>query len=72
MIKKFIEKAAVKLNCPNCSKKIDYAFVCKMESFIGTRYAFFCECCQKLIGITNKNNSALLSPVRQNNNRYYN
>jgi uncharacterized protein (UPF0212 family) len=34
---KLLEKETVKLNCPHCKEKIECAWVCKIDSFIGIR-----------------------------------
>ena len=60
MMTKLLEKKHVKLRCPKCGKLIQSAFVCKMDSSIGTRYAFLCGECEKLIGIARKNDYTLL------------
>jgi len=51
MMTKLLEKEQVKLNCPHCKEKIESAWVCKIDSFIGIRYAYLCNHCQKLLGI---------------------
>ncbi len=40
--------------CPHCSKKIDNAWVFKLDSVIGVRYVYLCEQCQKSLGIFSK------------------
>jgi transcription elongation factor Elf1 len=54
MMTKLLEKALINLNCPNCNKEISDAWICKLESIIGTRYAYICSNCQKLIRISTK------------------
>ncbi|GBD89128.1 hypothetical protein BMS3Abin03_03078 [bacterium BMS3Abin03] len=57
---KILEKRVVKLKCPHCKKEVNSAFVCKMDSVIGIRYAFLCDNCQKLIGISSENDHTKL------------
>jgi hypothetical protein len=49
---KEIEKEKVNVVCPHCLKEINLAWVCKIQSVIGTRYVFFCGECQKSLGIS--------------------
>ncbi|MCG6914205.1 hypothetical protein LJE86_09850 [bacterium BMS3Abin03] len=65
MTTKLLEKESVKLRCPHCKKDIDSAWVCKIESFIGTRYAFMCNYCQKLLGISANKDYTLLKSYTQ-------
>ncbi len=65
MTTKLLEKESVKLRCPHCKKDIDSAWVCKIESFIGTRYAFMCNYCQKLLGISAYKDYTLLKSYTQ-------
>ena len=65
MTTKLLEKESVKLRCPHCKKDIDSAWVCKIESFIGTRYAFMCNDCQKLLGISANKDYTLLKSYTQ-------
>ncbi len=55
MMKKEINKENVKAICPHCLKNINMVWVCKLESVIGIRYAYFCSSCQKSLGISHKN-----------------
>ncbi|MCL5030054.1 MAG: hypothetical protein M1480_13655 [Bacteroidetes bacterium] len=49
---KEIDKEDVHTVCPHCLKKINLVWVCKLESIIGIRYAYFCSECQKNLGIS--------------------
>ncbi len=49
---KEIDKQNVHAVCPHCLKKINLVWVCKLESIIGIRYAYFCGECQKNLGIS--------------------
>ncbi len=49
---KEIDKEEVHTVCPHCLKKINMVWVCKLESIIGIRYAYFCGECQKNLGIS--------------------
>ncbi|MGB5849431.1 MAG: hypothetical protein WBH40_13140 [Ignavibacteriaceae bacterium] len=60
MMTKLLEKEEVKLSCPHCKEKIDSAWVCKIDSFIGIRYAYLCDNCQKLLGISQNKDYTLL------------
>lgn len=51
MMTKLLQKEPVKLHCQHCNRQIQSAWVCKIDSFIGVRYAYLCDNCQKLIGI---------------------
>lgn len=64
---KLLEKEAVKLNCPHCKENIQSAWVCKIDSFIGIRYAFLCNNCQKLLGIARRNDYTLLDSYNRQN-----
>ncbi len=46
-----IEREKIHAVCPHCLKKIDSAWVFKLDSVIGVRYVYFCEQCQKRLGI---------------------
>lgn len=46
-----IEREKIHAVCPHCSKKLDNAWVFRLDSVIGVRYVYFCEQCQKRIGI---------------------
>ena len=65
MMTKLLEKGPVKLNCPHCKEKIQSAWVCKIDSFIGIRYAFLCNKCEKLLGIAKRNDYTLLDSFRR-------
>jgi hypothetical protein len=65
MMTKLLEKETVKLSCPHCKKKLESAWVCKIDSFIGRRYAFLCNNCEKLLGIVRKNDYTLLKSYHQ-------
>ena len=51
MFKK-IEKEKVQMTCPLCRAKINEVWVCKLDSVIGVRYAYFCSGCQKMLSIS--------------------
>lgn len=65
MTTKLLEREAVKLKCPHCKRDIESAWVCKIESFIGTRYAFMCNYCQKLLGVSTNKDYTLLKSFTQ-------
>lgn len=50
-MEKILEKIRVRTYCVHCKKEFENVWICKMDSIIGTRYAFLCSGCQKLIGI---------------------
>jgi len=50
MFKK-IEKEKVQMTCPLCRTDINEVWVCKLDSVIGLRYAYFCSSCQKMLSI---------------------
>ena len=62
---KLLEKESVLLNCPHCNEKIQTAWVCKINSFIGIRYAYLCNNCEKLIGIVKRNDYTLLKSYNE-------
>jgi len=57
---KLLQKEKVNLSCPHCKEKISSAWVCKIDSFIGIRYAYLCDNCQKLLGIVPNKDYTLL------------
>ncbi len=65
MMTKLLEKEQVKLNCPHCKEQVESAWVCKIDSFIGTRYAYLCNHCQKLLGLTPHKDHTLLKSYTQ-------
>jgi len=65
MMTKLLEKGPVNLNCPHCKEKIQSAWVCKIDSFIGIRFAFLCNKCEKLLGIAKRNDYTLLDSFRR-------
>lgn len=65
MTTKLLQKESVKLKCPHCKTHIQSAWVCKIESFIGTRYAFLCDNCQKLLGVSSNRDYTHLKLVDQ-------
>ncbi|MCH8033055.1 MAG: hypothetical protein IH950_04750 [Bacteroidetes bacterium] len=65
MMTKLLHKEEVKLNCPHCKEKIESAWVCKIDSFIGIRYAYLCNNCQKLLGIAQRKDYTLLKLYNQ-------
>jgi hypothetical protein len=60
MMTKLLEKEPVELHCQHCSRQIESAWVCKIDSFIGIRYAYLCDNCQKLLGIVSAKDYTLL------------
>jgi len=60
MMTKLLEKQTVKLHCQHCNRQIDSAWVCKIDSSIGIRYAYLCNHCQKLLGIVPAKDYTLL------------
>jgi len=57
VLTKLLQKENIKINCPHCKQEISDAWICKMESIIGIRYAYLCSNCQKLIGISSQKNT---------------
>jgi len=57
VLTKLLQKEAIKVKCPHCKQEITDAWICKMESIIGIRYAYLCSNCQKLIGISSQKNT---------------
>lgn len=51
---KELEKEEVNIICPHCSKKISFAWVCKIESSAGIRYIYICTHCQKNLAVTHE------------------
>jgi len=49
-MQKILRNEKIKIYCRHCKKKIENVWVVEIESILGTRYAFFCADCQKLIG----------------------
>lgn len=66
MMTKLLEKEHIKIKCPHCAKKISSAWICKMDSVIGIRYAFLCSSCQKLLGISINKNPIFISGKENN------
>ena len=60
MTTKLLEKESVKLSCPHCKTELQTAWVCKIDSFIGVRYAYLCNNCQKLLGVSPTKDHTLL------------
>lgn len=50
-MEKILIKENIKVYCLHCRKDIDGAWICKMDSIIGTRYALICSHCERLIKI---------------------
>lgn len=63
MMTKLLEKEHIKINCPHCTEKINTAWICKMDSMIGVRYAFLCSNCQKLLGISNSKDYSAIQTI---------
>jgi Na+-translocating ferredoxin:NAD+ oxidoreductase RNF subunit RnfB len=51
MMEQTLQKENFRIYCKHCKKEVENAWICKMDSIIGTRYALLCTGCQKLIGI---------------------
>ncbi len=49
-----IEKEKINTKCPHCAQIIESAWVFKLDSVIGIRYVYFCDKCQKSLGIFDK------------------
>jgi len=49
---KTLDKECISMTCQHCSEKISYAWVCKVDSFIGRRYVYFCSVCQKVLNVS--------------------
>lgn len=52
MMTKLLQKATFKSVCPSCGKSINDVWICELDSVIGTRYAYLCTHCEKLLGIS--------------------
>jgi len=52
MMTKLLQKVTFKSVCPSCGKKINDVWICELDSVIGTRYAYLCTNCEKLLGIS--------------------
>ena len=52
MMTKLLQKVTFKSVCPSCGKAINDAWICELDSVIGTRYAYLCTNCEKLLGIS--------------------
>ncbi|HEY7752005.1 MAG TPA: hypothetical protein VH917_06900, partial [Ignavibacteriaceae bacterium] len=51
---KLLQKEVINIKCPHCGKQISDAWMCKLESIIGTRFVYLCIDCQKLIGVASQ------------------
>jgi len=40
--------------CPHCSQKIEKLLFQPLVGFLGKRYIYFCEKCQKVLGISHR------------------
>lgn len=49
---KEIEQIATKTVCPFCNKPVSEIWIAKMDSIIGTRYAYICGECNNLLKLT--------------------
>lgn len=54
---KLLKKESFKTLCPHCGQKINDVWICELESIIGTRYAYLCSNCEKLLGLSNAKQS---------------
>jgi hypothetical protein len=52
MMTKILQKEPVKINCPRCKLDTKDIWICQMDSIIGKRYAYLCDNCEKLLGIS--------------------
>ena len=52
MMTKLLQKVNFKTVCPQCGKEINDVWICELDSIIGTRYAYLCSNCEKLLGIS--------------------
>ena len=50
---KILQRVKVKTYCKHCKKEFENAWICKMDSIIGIRYALLCAGCQKLLRVSN-------------------
>jgi len=57
MMTKLLQKESFKTVCPHCGQKINDVWICELESIIGTRFAYLCSNCEKLLGITSNRQS---------------
>lgn len=51
MIKE-IEQIEIKTICPVCNTNISEIWIAKLDSVIGTRYAYICSSCQNLLKLS--------------------
>jgi len=73
---KLLKKETFKTVCPHCGQNISDVWICEMDSIIGTRYAYLCSNCEKLLGISTEkknllsisSNGILIKNQLQNNN----
>ena len=49
-----IEREKIHTRCPHCAQIIESAWIFKLDSVIGVRYVYFCDKCQKSLGIFEK------------------
>lgn len=57
MMTKLLQKETFKTVCPQCRQEINEVWICELDSIIGTRYAYLCSNCEKLLGIANDRQS---------------
>lgn len=53
MMTKLLQKETFKTVCPQCGQEINEVWICELDSIIGTRYAYLCSNCEKLLGVVN-------------------
>jgi DNA-directed RNA polymerase subunit RPC12/RpoP len=58
---KILQKEPIKIKCPHCKQEITEAWICKMNSIVGLRYAYLCSNCQKLLGITPQKDFSIIN-----------
>ena len=58
---KEIEQITTKTVCPFCNKPVSEIWIAKMDSIIGTRYAYICGECDNLLKLTKERLSEVSS-----------
>ncbi len=65
MMTKLLQKEMFKTVCPHCRQEINDVWICELDSIIGTRYAYLCSNCEKLLGISNDQQSLFSTLKRE-------
>jgi hypothetical protein len=67
LMTKLLQKEPIKIHCPHCSRDINDVWICKINSIIGTRYAYICSICEKLLGISLQKEKLITNSQRTEN-----